>query len=144
MSASQTRPDVRLWSGKDAIDRLSAPAFIAQWKKLAHDCPAATAFQGPGFVNAWYASYPEAAPVVAAGFDASGALVGLFTLTVVDGRLTGAGAYQAEYQTWLATPESSAAFVVQAVAAARATYPRLPLRLKYVPAATPIDQLIAA
>ncbi len=131
--------------GAEAARILADPRFVARWLALHRDCPWATPFQHPGFVNTWYASYQgDASPVVVTASSASGELVGLLLLAVYEGRLVAAGAQMAEYQVWLARPDTGAGFGARAIVAARAAVPGLPLHLKYVPADAPLDDVAAA
>src|SRR5262245_22617677 len=83
---------------------LADDRFLLRWQMLHERCPHATAFQAPGFVRAWYASYRgEWQPVILQAGSASGDLVGLWLLAYNPrtSALAHAGAHQAEYHAWL-------------------------------------------
>lgn len=95
---------VDLICGDAARELLNNPQFVQSWQVLHHSWPHATAFQGPGFVRAWYASYAaQWQPVLVRARDRDGTLAGLWLLAYAHDtkQLVHAGAHQAEYHAWL-------------------------------------------
>lgn len=127
-----------------AADRLLAEDnFISQWETLYAACPWGTVLQTAGFARAWYTVYrPVFEPVLVLGHDADRQLIGLLAAGYAPRRgLVMAGATQAEYQTWLATPEQGDAFATSAFYALGRRYPSSALTLKYLPPGTPLEWL---
>mgnify|MGYP000845535660 CR=1 FL=1 len=127
---------VQLLTGQDALERVNADAFQAQWKGLHARCPWATACQHPDFVLTWYRFYgTRHVPVVVLAQAADGALSGLLTLALRPGarQLCGAGDQQAEYQGWLLPPGADDGFVAAAIGQIRAAFPLADLCLRYLP-----------
>jgi CelD/BcsL family acetyltransferase involved in cellulose biosynthesis len=108
--------------GESATALLGQPWFVAAWSRLCDACPWATPFQAHAFVAPWYRAYNDRfEPLVLLRAGEDGSLVGLMTLAVQrsDGAVVAAGAWQAEYQGWLATVEDEASFAAWALATAR-------------------------
>ena len=104
---------VILAESSEALAILSREDFQSRWRELHTSCPWATAFQGATFALTWYRCYSEQfEPVLLYEFAADGRLIGLLTLARQRGsdRLVAVGSRQAEYQCWLALPESNDAF----------------------------------
>jgi CelD/BcsL family acetyltransferase involved in cellulose biosynthesis/RimJ/RimL family protein N-acetyltransferase len=122
--------------GEAAQSLLISPQFIQHWNALHASCLHATAFQGPGFVRAWYASYrAQWQPVIVRSVDAEGVLDGLWLLAYApaDGRLVNAGAHQAEYHTWLCSPETDRCFLTAGWALLKSQIAFSTLHFKYLP-----------
>lgn len=129
------RAELQLLRGQAALDALADPVLCAQWEVLLEANPASMAFQGPGFVRAWYAAYAgEWEPIVAWASGPAGAPGGLWFLAYQQrsGTLAHAGAQQAEYQSWLARPGDTS-FVSAAWRALCAELPVRELRVRYMP-----------
>lgn len=127
-----------------AADRLLADeGFMRQWAELHAVCPWGTVLQAPGFARAWYTTYRQRyEPVLLLGHDSSGRNVGLMALGRSSrGDLVMAGGVQAEYQTWLATPEHGNAFATGSFYALGRRYPSASITLKYLPPQTPLEWL---
>ncbi len=125
----------------EADDLLRDAGFRAEWLRLAGLCPWATAFQGPDFGHAWYASYRERyEPLLVQARAADGALAGLLPLAVgrEDQReLVVAGAGQAEYHAWINSPEAGDEFPAQAIRWLQGAFPHSLLKFQYLPPGTP-------
>jgi CelD/BcsL family acetyltransferase involved in cellulose biosynthesis len=129
-----------VYSDSEALQAITKPQFQTQWRELAAKCPWATALQSPEFACTWYECYGEVyRPVVLARFGAGGEMDGLMALAVErpSGKLTLAGAHQAEYQVWLALPGEQT-FVVECLENLRQLgFPSL--TFTYLPPGTPLD-----
>jgi glycosyltransferase involved in cell wall biosynthesis/CelD/BcsL family acetyltransferase involved in cellulose biosynthesis len=126
--------------GADAERLINDPAFVDEWSKLLAACPWATSFQGHPYVNTWYRSYDgKFEPLLLTRRSADGELQGLLTLAVSvrDGSVIAAGGIQAEYHTWLSTPELGSEFPLQALRALRRAIPGAKLTLHYLASGTP-------
>lgn len=130
-----------------AADRLLAdPELDRQWRDLYADCPWGTVLQSPDFAQAWYQSYrPVFEPVLVLGHRGDRRLVGLLAAAYAPRKgLVMVGAHQAEYHTWLATPEHGDSFAAAAFYALGRRYPSSSLTLKYLPPGTPLGWLDGA
>jgi CelD/BcsL family acetyltransferase involved in cellulose biosynthesis len=136
---------VKVALGADAWAALESRALLVEWEALERACPWSTPYQSSAFVLAWLRHYGgQFAPVVITQRNEEGALAGLLVLGAgLQGkRLVAAGAHQAEYQGWLATPETSAGFIVQALAAVDELLPGHDLTFKYTPPGLPFQALL--
>ena len=125
----------------EALTILSREDFQSHWRQLHASCPWATAFQGADFALTWYRCYGEQfEPAVLYEFAADGRLVGLLTLARRRGsdRLVAAGSHQAEYQCWLALPDSSDTFFEAAIRLLHRGRRHRSLFLRYLPANIPL------
>ncbi len=121
-----------------------AIAFInsarKEWQELYEQCAWGTVLQSIEFVTTWYEIYePLFDPLVVAGFDERDQLIGLLLLAVSreDGKLVAAGSNQAEYEVWLATPESNDEFISRALDRLRERFPNGELRFLFLPPNAP-------
>jgi RimJ/RimL family protein N-acetyltransferase len=131
---------VDMVTGRDALSLLDDDVFQKDWAMLYETCPWATVFQSVGFVAAWYKVYQDRfTPIILTQSDPDRALVGLLALAASpDGsQLVVAGAHQAEYQVWLASPAHGNSFIEAAIARVRVAYPGRALCFKYLPASAP-------
>lgn len=131
--------------GDKAWDLLASPGFLLDWQELEAVCPWATPFQSSHFVLTWLRHYrARFAPVVVTLRRPEGGLSGLLVLAASLERdaLVVAGAHQAEYQAWLARPESRHDFVLRAVAALDEVFPGQDLAFKYLPRGLPVHELL--
>ncbi len=106
-----------IYSDAEAVQVLALSDFQSEWKALASKCPWGTALQAPEYVCTWYPCYEELyRPLVLVRFAPDGEMDGLMALAVerTSGKLTFAGAHQAEYQVWLALPGEQS-FIAQAL-----------------------------
>ncbi len=107
--------------GNRARDLLDDPDFVEEWLALWNDCPWSTVYQSEKFTSIWYTVYRDVyEPVVIAG-RAGGRLAGLFLLALPDDQenLVHVGSHQAEYQAWLALPDWSLPFLLDALTESR-------------------------
>jgi CelD/BcsL family acetyltransferase involved in cellulose biosynthesis len=136
-SRSGCRQEVSLLRGPAAKAALADPLLLAQWQSLWTESPASTTFQAPGFVCAWYQAYArDWEPILLLSRSSPDQLRGLWTLAwnSRSGVLTHAGASQAEYHGWLASPSEGGRFVGAAWRALCAALPVAYLRFRYLPA----------
>ena len=138
--ASYKNAALLVYPDSEALQAITAPKFQTQWRELAAKCPWATTLQSPEFACTWYECYAEAyRPLVLARFGAGGEMDGLMALAVerASGKLTLAGAHQAEYQVWLALPGAQT-FIVECLERLRQLgFPSL--SFTYLPPGTPLD-----
>ncbi|MBL8379244.1 MAG: GNAT family N-acetyltransferase [Burkholderiales bacterium] len=93
----------------------------------------ATSFLEPGFVHAWYSSYcPDWEPVLLLQHGEQDDLTALWALAQRQGQWVVAGAHQAEYQGWLAHPQSEADFLRAALDWLTPQLGKEGLRIKYL------------
>ena len=136
---------VKVALGADAWAVLDSRALLVEWEELERACPWATPYQSSAFILTWLRHYGgQFAPVVITQRGEDGALAGLLVLAAgLQGpRLVVAGAHQAEYQGWLATPQASASFIVRALAAVDELLPGNDLTFKYTPPGMPLQALL--
>lgn len=133
--------------GEDAWAKLSDPAFLVEWERLGTACPWSTPCQSSHFVRTWFEHYRSRYwPIVVTLRSDDGMLVGLLALAVClrTQRVAVAGAHQAEYQAWLATPECQREFIVRALAALDELLPGYELTFKYLPHGLPVEPLLGS
>lgn len=140
-----------LITGSAVTDLLLDPAFQQSWDTLLASCPWATVFQSRPFITAWYQVYrDEHLPIlikVLEGRQLKGVLPMVLLnahakdghLTGKDGRITGAGHYDAQYQTWLAALADAEAVIKKALAELMKQFPRHPISFRFLPPRTPLD-----
>jgi CelD/BcsL family acetyltransferase involved in cellulose biosynthesis/GNAT superfamily N-acetyltransferase len=133
-----------VYSDSEALQIIASPEFQSQWRALVHNCPWATALQTPEFACTWYQCYEEVyRPLILVRYAVSGEMDGLMALATdrASGKLTFAGAHQAEYNVWLALPGEQT-FIVEALGRLQ----RLgfsSLTFTYLPPGTPLEWLQA-
>jgi CelD/BcsL family acetyltransferase involved in cellulose biosynthesis len=114
---------------------------MSAWDALARSCPWTTPFQRPTFSRAWYSTYTHALPVLAFRMGDSGDLSAMFPLALFgNGRLSVAGAEQAEYQGWIAESGEDE-FIGQALDGLASRTPAARLVLRFLPPGIPRDAL---
>lgn len=131
--------------GDKAWDLLASPGFVLDWQELEAACPWGTPYQSSHFVLTWLRHYrARFAPVVVTLRRPEGGLSGLLVLATSLEReaLVVAGAHQAEYQAWLARPESQHDFVIRAISALDEVLPGRDLAFKYLPRGLPVRELL--
>jgi CelD/BcsL family acetyltransferase involved in cellulose biosynthesis/RimJ/RimL family protein N-acetyltransferase len=134
---------IEVLQGPAAAGALQNSAFQQAWQELEARCPWGTVYQTWQFLSAWYQSYTEAyEPVLVAGWEGP-ALTGLLPLArpVEGGSLVVAGTYHAEYQAWIAEPESGTRFIEEALDALRGEPGAGSLLFTYLPPGTPTQWL---
>ena len=105
--ASYQTARLLVYDDSEALPAVTSPQFQSDWRTLAGKCPWSTSLQSPEFVCTWYECYGEVyRPLVLVRHSAGGEMDGLLALAVerATGKLTFAGAHQAEYNVWLALP----------------------------------------
>ncbi len=140
--ASCQNPALLVYSDSEALQAITAPRFQTQWRELAAKCPWATSLQSPEFACTWYECYRELyRPLILVRYVPGGEMDGLMMLAVerTTGKLTAAGAHQAEYQVWLALPGEQT-FVVECLEKLR-QLGFSSLSFTYLPPGTPLDWL---
>ncbi len=133
--------DIRLVTGNEARALLGDPGFQDRYRQLYERCPWSTRFQSLEFLAIWYESYAsEMTPVmICQGTDDY--LTAAFPLAIWEtyGWVICAGSHHAEYQCWLADPESSDAFLDAALGIIRSDLGAARFFMRYLPANAPID-----
>ena len=151
-----TRPDdayaIELITGSALIDLLINDAgFQQSWDALYASCPWATVFQSRAFITAWYQAYSiQHLPVLIKAVE-KGQLKGLLPVVALNtnendphsgkgkGRITGAGHYDAEYQTWLAAPADADTFIKKALTELRTQFPGYAITFRFLSPGTSLD-----
>jgi CelD/BcsL family acetyltransferase involved in cellulose biosynthesis/RimJ/RimL family protein N-acetyltransferase len=131
---------IELATGRQGTRLLRDVSFADRWQSLYEQCPWATAFQSPAFVQTWFDVYADRfAPVVLYGLGPGESLDGLLTLAVSSdsGTIEIAGTDRAEYQVWLARQDPDARFITLALEKLRRTYPGRTVVFQYLPPRTP-------
>jgi CelD/BcsL family acetyltransferase involved in cellulose biosynthesis len=140
--ASYQAVTLRTYSGREAQQLAASPEFQSQWRLLAGRCPWSTALQTPEFACTWYDCYADLyRPLILARYTSGGEMDGLMALAVerATGKLTCAGAHQAEYHVWLALPGEQS-FIGEALEQLR-KLGFSSLTFTYLPPGTPLDWL---
>jgi CelD/BcsL family acetyltransferase involved in cellulose biosynthesis len=136
--------EIELLKDGEVLPRLADAVFRQDWQSLYERCPWATGYQSPEYVTCWYRLYEtKYRPVVLVASDANGRLVGMLALAL-DAQahaLVGAGGEDTVYQVWLATPETSDAFMQGVLLLLRKKFRRYHLHLKYLAPGAPLDGL---
>ena len=131
-----------VYSGSEALPVIASPEFQAQWRALARNCPWGTALQTPEFACTWYQCYEEVyRPLILVRYAATGEMDGLMALATerAGGKLTFAGAHQAEYHVWLALPGEQT-FIIEALRQLKQLGVSS-LTFTYLPPGTPLEWL---
>src|SRR5437588_757083 len=131
---------IHLTTLDEANELIRQPSFQAEWQKLWQSCSWSTAFQSPQFVKIWYESYKEKfSPLLLWETGSDSELSGLLTLAVQRSseNIAVAGAHQAEYQAWLASPETSNSFIENSLYRLQESFPNSSLTFRYLPVGTP-------
>jgi CelD/BcsL family acetyltransferase involved in cellulose biosynthesis len=142
--------ELELLVGQDAYN-LCTEDFLSKWDQLYDNCPWSTVFQSSNFVILWYRTYAqEYMPIIVIARQ-NGHLIGLLTLALPlhsspksnsDNKrplIMGAGMYEAEYQTWLAIPDTNDTFIMEAFRMIRNRFPNRDILLRFLPPSVPLD-----
>jgi CelD/BcsL family acetyltransferase involved in cellulose biosynthesis len=138
---------VLMCEGGSALERMADPTFRRRWDSLHALCPWAKAFQTWTFADIWYSVYGrDYEPLLTYVEEEGGNLSGLFALAVHrrTGSLVPVGAHQAEYQVWLATPETGDRFIEAVLDRLAVRFPGGCLTLRWLPPEAPVGWLEAA
>lgn len=136
---------VELLTGKEAMAMLEIPTFLSEWDALYQACHWATVFQSPEFATTWYKLYQHSYLPILIREETDGRLTGLFMLALphrkTGGRkfIVGAGHYEADYQTWLASKKNGNTFISAALKVLRQKFPDICLMLRHLPPHTPVN-----
>ncbi|MBX0332370.1 GNAT family N-acetyltransferase [Pontibacter sp. HSC-14F20] len=134
-----------LFAGEDVMSLMEVSSFLAEWHSLYQSCHWATVFQSPDFVIAWYKLYRHAYKPIIIREQKEGILTGLLTLALPLQKsnsklfIVGAGHYESDYQTWLATDNNGNSFISGALKALMHEFPNTDLMLRHLPPNTPIE-----
>ena len=137
---------MELVTGSAVIDLLlNDAAFQKSWDTLYECCPWATVFQNRQFIAAWYTVYREQhLPILIKSVE-RGQLTGILPMVLLnaseEGKITAAGHYDAQYQTWLAAPSNGDAFIKKALAELMKQFPGVAISFRFLPPGTPLDWL---
>lgn len=148
--ASQAATDTKIIIGEEVYAMLDEEEFQAKWDTLYEICPWATVFQSREFVSNWYNAFNGCELPIMVIRERATKLEGLLTMTLSlsgvhrvirksTGIVMGAGRFDAEYQTWLASKETCNSFIQEALILLRSDLPRCHIRLRYIPAKTPVN-----
>lgn len=139
---TRSRMRIVVLKDSDAREVLTDDVFLDTWRSLHSVCPWATVCQDVDFCTAWYATYENNfAPLLVTGIDMLGNLIGLLPLSVdvATGEIVAAGANQAEYQVWIATPEAGNTFIDAALNALGNQFNGQTIRFQFLPPGTPLE-----
>lgn len=140
--------------GEDVFALLSETDFQQNWDSLYDSCEWATAFQSRGFVSNWYFyNKEEFLPILVYAVDED-KLEGILALTTPSPntsglelrnsrpRIVGAGAYEAEYQAWIASPSQKGLdFIENALKQVIRHFPTHDIMFRFLPPHTPLQWL---
>ncbi|MCS3795147.1 GNAT family N-acetyltransferase [Niastella sp. OAS944] len=140
---------IELLTGAAVIDLLLNPEFQKNIDRLFEACPWATIFQNRLYITAWYQVYQKKhLPILVKG-EVNGHLIGVLPVVLLhtqesdkhknSNRITGAGHYDAEYQTWLAIPVYGELFIREALGKLIKQFPGNPISFRYLPPQTPLN-----
>jgi hypothetical protein len=145
---------IEVVTGPQVIDALiNDTVFQQSWDALYAACPWATVFQSRPFIAAWYQVYcDQHLPILIKAIE-NGQLKGLLSVVLLNtnandlhagngrSRITGAGHYDAEYQTWLAAPADADTFIKKALTELRKQFPGHPITFRFLPPGTSLEWL---
>jgi CelD/BcsL family acetyltransferase involved in cellulose biosynthesis len=145
--------ETTLQAGAAVFDLLEDEEFQANWDRLYKTCSWATVFQSRAYVTTWYRLYQEKhLPVLIKGME-GGQLKGLLAVAALNtsgisrtsknGRIVGAGHFDAEYQVWLAEEADDGRFIHEAILALQNHFPGYQIRFRYLPPQTPLQWIEA-
>ncbi|SIR44163.1 GNAT family N-acetyltransferase [Pontibacter lucknowensis] len=141
----QSEKNLELLAGEEVMHLLEDATYLTEWDSLYHSCHWATVFQSPDFVTTWYRLYQHAYQPILIREYTKGVLSGLLTLALplhrLNGRtfIVGAGHYEADYHTWLASDSNGNSFISSALKVLMRKFPTTDLMLRHLPPNTPTD-----
>lgn len=130
---------IEIYKGDAAFTLMSDESFLKSWDVLYDLSEAATVFQSSQFVTTWYQTYKiKFLPIIILS-KSNNRLNGLLTLAIPlhtskKSVITGAGEYEAEYQTWLRHPDENERFITSAFQKLMEEYPTSHIHLRFIPA----------
>ncbi|WP_245949351.1 GNAT family N-acetyltransferase [Echinicola strongylocentroti] len=141
----------RTFIGNCVFDILKDTGFQREWDRLYATTSWATIFQERQFVESWYyANQQEITPILLTVFE-DDELVGLLALTTskTNGefqkdrsmKITGAGKFDAEYQTWIVKDGYNEIFIKNGFEALFNEFPQCKLSLRFIPDPSIIEPL---
>lgn len=137
-------------TGSAVIDLLMNAEFQKSLDMLFESCTWATVFQSRSYITAWYRVYREKHLPILVKAVVNEQLAGVLPMVLLDthtsdrrltnngNRITGAGHYDAEYQTWLAMPAYGESFIKEALDELMKQFPGHPITFRYLPPGTPL------
>ena len=140
-STRATPPVMRVARGAEALALLADPGFQERYRQLYDRCPWSTRYQSLEFLSVWYECYaPDVTPIIIHQGDDQ-RLTAVFALAIWEtyGWVIVAGSHHAEYQCWLAEPESPDAFLEAALGIVKNDLGAARFFMRYLPAKAPID-----
>ncbi|HEY4652170.1 MAG TPA: GNAT family N-acetyltransferase, partial [Pontibacter sp.] len=132
-----------LLSGLQVLEVMEEAKFQHEWDELSACCTESTVFQSRQFVTTWYKIYHHEYLPILVKAEREGKLTGIVALAKDKRNLiTGAGAGQAEYHSWLTSDaDGGCTFMKQAIREVLRHFSRASIHFKYVPANTAIAWL---
>jgi hypothetical protein len=125
--------NVTLVTGLEAQAWIDNEANISEWRNLFMAVGNRQSYLAPAFCRVWYQQYAHQYElIIVTGTNAAGNLCAVMPLARRNNSITGAGAAQAEYQGWLALPDTSRDFFSAAVDMLGKRYPQSNISFKYV------------
>jgi CelD/BcsL family acetyltransferase involved in cellulose biosynthesis len=144
---------ISLLTGEEVWTLLAKDSFQSAWDHLYASCPWATVFQSRAFVITWYQTYHQNYMPIVVLSEQDGQLTGLFTLALLAPalqntktkakrpKIVGAGRFDAEYQTWLASACGGENFIKAALLRLGQAFPNVNIHLRFLPSQTPLKWL---
>ncbi|MDN3671158.1 GNAT family N-acetyltransferase [Echinicola jeungdonensis] len=134
---------ISLLTGDQVITAIQDEHFLTQWDELYQKCSWSTVFQNPNFVTHWYQIYRDEFEPIMVTYYKGQNLAGLLTMAISSqkegtskknyrGKIIGAGHYEAEYQSWLSTPEENDEFIHQALTLINRDFPNCHIFFRYL------------
>jgi len=120
---------------------LENPEFKQKWMDLYEKCSWASLFQDMRYLEIWNRHYKSVAEfIIVYETNENGELVGLFPLSrcLKTNKLSAAGDYHSEYQSWLATEENGDEFIEKALDLLATEFPNQRLQMMFVAPNTPM------
>jgi CelD/BcsL family acetyltransferase involved in cellulose biosynthesis/RimJ/RimL family protein N-acetyltransferase len=118
--------------------------FQTKWQHLFDNCAWATVFQHPIFLQIWNKHFQENCEfILIYETNSADEIIGLFPLDYSKelNKLSVAGNYHSEYQTWLALNENANPFIEKALDLLQNEFQHLRLQFLFLAANSPLDWL---
>ncbi|NNE99625.1 MAG: GNAT family N-acetyltransferase [Pyrinomonadaceae bacterium] len=120
---------------------LENPEFKAKWMDLHGKCPWASLFQDVRYLEIWNRHYKNVAEfIIVYEMNKDGDLTGLFPLSRcrTTGKLSLAGDYHSEYDSWLALRENGDSFINKALLKLGEEFPDKRLQMMFIAPGSPM------